>query len=322
MRSVGEVVIGELAATRPALAPVMAAQLAGVVGTAGTRRRLAGREVLDIAVEHRAVADRIAADITDLYGYRTEVIIGRTPYRIVVRVQGNAGAVIRRVGLLERQEQLARVLPGRLMRGTPEELVALWRGAVMARGAVSVRRSDLSIACPTAQVAVALCVTARRVAIPAHASPTDPHRPTCVVVRGHAEVAAALATLGAPIARQHWLSEHRDLRPTSSPGDRNAATAFANEERSLVAARTTALRAQRALSILGDTAPATLRSAGQLRINHPDLGLAELARRAHPPISKSTLAGRLRRLLHAADAHAHHTGIPDTHSAVPTELRH
>lgn len=46
---------------------------------------------------------------------------------------------------------------------------------------------------------------------------------------------------------------------------------------------------------LGDLAP-ELRDVAELRLRHPDLSLAELGRRARPPLPKSTVARRLRAL--------------------------
>jgi DNA-binding protein WhiA len=46
-----------------------------------------------------------------------------------------------------------------------------------------------------------------------------------------------------------------------------------------------------------------LRSAGQLRVDHPDLSITALAALADPPVTKSALAGRLRRLAALSNAH-------------------
>jgi DNA-binding protein WhiA len=49
-----------------------------------------------------------------------------------------------------------------------------------------------------------------------------------------------------------------------------------------------------------DDLDAGLRQVATLRLRHPDLSLAELGRRARPPLPKSTVAGRMRALTRAA----------------------
>jgi DNA-binding protein WhiA len=59
-----------------------------------------------------------------------------------------------------------------------------------------------------------------------------------------------------------------------------------------------AARAQReAIAALDiDRLDARLRQVAELRLRHPHLSLAELGRRARPPLPKSTVAGRMRTL--------------------------
>ena len=51
-----------------------------------------------------------------------------------------------------------------------------------------------------------------------------------------------------------------------------------------------------------------LRQVAELRLRHPDLSLAELGRRARPPLAKSTVAGRMRLLVSAAGAGGRRSG--------------
>ncbi|WP_261861311.1 DNA-binding protein WhiA, partial [Mycobacterium montefiorense] len=77
-------------------------------------------------------------------------------------------------------------------------------------------------------------------------------------------------------------------------------------------AMTTAIRAQRALEILGDKAPDHFVEIARLRIQHPDLSLEDLGRLAEPPLTKHAAAGRLRRVLGMADREAQRAGIAGT----------
>ncbi len=49
--------------------------------------------------------------------------------------------------------------------------------------------------------------------------------------------------------------------------------------------------------------PDHLAAIAQLRVRHPQAGLTALRRIAIPPLSKDTVAGRLRRLIAMADRH-------------------
>ena len=47
--------------------------------------------------------------------------------------------------------------------------------------------------------------------------------------------------------------------------------------------------------------PVALRDVAQLRLRHPSSSFAELGQRAHPPLTKSTVARRMRELMALAD---------------------
>ena len=86
----------------------------------------------------------------------------------------------------------------------------------------------------------------------------------------------------------------------------------ANQRRSTQAAVAVTARVSLAFEILGEDIPEQLKRAGELRLVHQDASLEELARLADPPVTKDTIAGRIRRLLVMADKHAAAIGIPGT----------
>jgi hypothetical protein len=73
----------------------------------------------------------------------------------------------------------------------------------------------------------------------------------------------------------------------------------ANEERQRQRGGAGAERATRALAVVPG-APAALAEAGKLRVRFPEASLAELGRLADPPVTKGTMASRLRRLYELA----------------------
>lgn len=109
----------------------------------------------------------------------------------------------------------------------------------------------------------------------------------------------------------------REVRATAN---RLANFDDANLRRSARAAVAAAARVQRALDLLGPTAPDHLLVAGRLRLAHRQASLEELGQLADPPMTKDAVAGRIRRLLAMADKRARELNLPDTESAVTSEL--
>lgn len=74
----------------------------------------------------------------------------------------------------------------------------------------------------------------------------------------------------------------------------------ANEQRRAAGAAASVAAVRNALDKL-DSAPRRLVDAGRLRLEHPDASFTELGQLATPPVSKDTIAGLLRRLVHLAE---------------------
>ncbi len=111
-----------------------------------------------------------------------------------------------------------------------------------------------------------------------------------------------LAVLGAHDARLRWeeqavVGEMRGrANRLANCDEANARRAAAAGERQAAAARR--LRA----SSVWETMPAALRQAADLRLEHPYLSLGELAAAADPPLSRSALNRRLRRVVELGEA--------------------
>ena len=105
-----------------------------------------------------------------------------------------------------------------------------------------------------------------------------------------------LAVLGAHEACLRW-EEHAVLGTVRQSANRLANCDEANARRAAAAAarQAAAARLLMASSAWG-ALPGSLREVAELRLRFPYLSLQELAGRAHPPLSKSALNHRLRRL--------------------------
>jgi hypothetical protein len=109
-----------------------------------------------------------------------------------------------------------------------------------------------------------------------------------------------LAAIGASSA-VFALEDSRALKETKNRIRRLVNTEAANVDRATSAAAT----ATEAIAFLADahglgTLTRPLREAAELRLNYPDETLAELGRRCTPPVSKSTMNGRIAALLRLA----------------------
>ena len=88
-------------------------------------------------------------------------------------------------------------------------------------------------------------------------------------------------------------------------GTRERANRVTNFDRANLARLGGAARAQRDAIAALDLAnlDMRLRQVAELRLRHPHLSLAELGRRARPPLPKSTVAGRMRALTALTSRH-------------------
>jgi len=216
--------------------------------------------------------------------------------------------VARWTGLIDRWGRPVRGMPAQIVGGSRAEAEAVWRGAFLARGSLSLagRARGLEVECPGMEAALALTGAARRLGV--HVKARQLRGADRVTVRDADTISSLLNLIGAQQAQAVWQL-HRDHTSTGTVG---AALVDSNQRRAQQSAMTTSVRAQRALEILGDKAPAHFVEIARLRIQHPDLSLEDLGRLAEPPLTKHAAAGRLRRVLGMADREAQRAGIADT----------
>ncbi|AFH52058.1 Sporulation transcription regulator whiA [Corynebacterium pseudotuberculosis 267] len=301
------------------------AELASVIRFAGAIDAVAGRVVVDIEVGEEALAQRIAAEIKDLFGMESQVLdlgplnSSRKAPRQVVRVADNADNLIRRVGLVTRSGHQVRGLPPHIIAGSIADSEAAWRGAFLAAGSLSDpgRTSGLEVACPCQEASLALVGCARRLGLSAKTKETRGVEK--VVIRDGEAVGALLSRMGAHTTRLLW-DQKRQRRESRPVGNRLANFDDANLRRSARAAVAAAARVERAMAILGDDVPDHLAQAGQLRVQHRQASLEELGRLADPQMTKDAVAGRIRRLLSMADKRAEELGMPLCSVAVTDDL--
>jgi len=300
------------------------AEVASLLRFAGGLHIVGGRVVIEAEVDTGSVARRLRRDLHELYGHTCEAHVIAAgglhrSARYVMRVVHDGENLARQTGLLDARGRPVRGLPPPVVSGGTCDAEAAWRGAFLAHGSLTEpgRSSALEVTCPGPEAALALVGAARRLGLTVKAR--EVRGADRVVIRDGDAIGALLTRMGAHECVMAW-EERRMRREVRATANRLANFDDANLRRSARAAVAAAARVARALEILGDDVPAHLLAAGKLRAAHTQASLEELGQLADPPMTKDAVAGRIRRLLHMADKRAVDLGIPDTDSAVMSEL--
>jgi len=281
--------------------------------------------VVEAELDTGSVARRLIRDLGDVFAVtsETQVLAAgglRRGSRYVVRVTRDGEGLARQTGLIDAKGRPVRGLPTQVVAGSVGDAAAAWRGAFLAHGSLTEpgRSCSLEVTCPGPEAALALVGAARRIGVVAKSR--EVRGIDRVVLRDGEMIGDLLARLGAHQARILW-EERRTRREVRATANRLTNFDDANLRRSARAAVASGARVKAALDILGEGAPEHLRSAGQLRLEHPQASLEELGSLADPPMTKDAIAGRIRRLLATADRAAVARGIPDTEAYVsPDDL--
>lgn len=174
--------------------------------------------------------------------------------------------------------------------------VAYVRGALLASGSFSSpgRPPHLEIAVSTPAAARSIAELLERVA-GGHAAATDEASPR-VVVKSGATIGAILAAVGATQAFLMW-DDRRLRRQLRSDANRLANADAANLRRSIASAARQVEAVEAAIRKVGwDGLDDDLRSVALARLANPTASLGELAELIDPPVGKSAVHRRLRRI--------------------------
>lgn len=291
------------------------AEVATTLRLAGGYERADGALIGEVETEHSGVARRFGDAIEELVGVPPDVVEIPTGYRCsqryVVRIKKECLELLRRTGLVDRRGAAVRGMPPRIVSGPIVDHEAVWRAAFLIAGELSRpgRGEALEIVCPGPEPAHALVGSARKLGITAKEK--ERRGQVRVQVRDNEDIGVLLTRLGAYRTRLRW-DDDRQRHALNTGPSRLANFDDANLRRSARAAAHAAVRAERAMDLLGDQVPDHLAEAGLLRVQFRKKSLEELGRLADPAVSKDAIAGRIRRLLNMADAYARDRGLEDT----------
>lgn len=300
----------ELSRIEPRRQCCLKAELAALVRIEGTLH-ITGRERyrLEIATETAPVARKTIKLLHGLYDLKTELTIRRSVlhktnnYLITVVSQPRLAQALNELGILDDQLTLTYGIARRLVRRDCCA-VAYLRGAFLGGGFVADPHGDFhfELTAETDQLAGDLRALMARFGI--HAKITQRRGLHSVYLKGAEPIVTFLALVGAHRA----LLRTEDVRIVKSM--RNDVNRLVNAETAnLQKSAQAALTQLEAIRVLASTRgleslPPALRELAALRLEHPDVSLRELGELADPPLSKSAVYHRIRRIEELASGDA------------------
>jgi DNA-binding protein WhiA len=278
------------------------AELSALVRVEGTLH-ITGPEVfrLEIATETAPVARKAIKLLHGLYDLKTELTVRRSVlhktnnYLITVPSQKRLPTALRELGILDDSMALTyQVLPRVVRRDCCA--IAFLRGAFLGGGFVADPHGDFhfELTAESEQLAEDLVELMERFDI--HPKVTQRRGLYAVYLKGAEPIVTFLALVGAHRA----LLRTEDVRIVKSM--RNDVNRLVNAETAnLVKTAEAAAGQVDAISLIEDTRgldslPPALRELAELRMVHPDVSLRELGELADPPLSKSAVYHRVRRI--------------------------
>lgn len=283
---------------------VRKAQLAGITHAAGTLR-LGRALMLEYTTETHEVGLQIASLATGLYDVEAQVAVREASHRkltltSVLLVGQGVERLLEEAGLFSRGEE------GVLLRqSVPEKMTAadscgkaFLRGAFLGAGSCSDpwKAYHLEIVCGSPALAQALCLVMENLGCPAKT--VWRKEKTVVYLKEGDLVASFLALVGANVATLTFENARaeRELRNLINRQS-NCETANIGKVVNAAGEQLDAIEKIKATHGLEKLSP-VLRETAELRLNNPELSLAELAELAG--MKKSGMNSRLQRLIRYA----------------------
>ncbi len=292
----------ELSRVVPKRACCPKAELAALVRIEGTLH-ITGRErfTLEIATETAPVARKVIKLLHELYSLKTELTVRRSVlhktnnYLITVPSQPALTAALADLGVLDESLGIAYGVPSRLTRRDCCA-VSYLRGAFLGGGFVADPHGDFhfELTAESEQLALDLVKLMKRFHIDAKV--TRRRGLFAVYLKGAEPIVTFLALAGAHRALLR-TEDVRIIKSMRNDVNRLVNAETANLEKSTEAAMSQIEDIRRLSDAQGlDRLPRALRELAELRLEHPEVSLRELGELADPPLSKSAVYHRIRRI--------------------------
>lgn len=292
----------ELSRVTPAKPCCPKAELAALVRVEGTLH-ITGNERfrLEIATETAPVARKVIKLLHEMYGLKTELTVRRSVlhktnnYLITIPTQPPLAAALADLGVLDEDLGIAYGIPARLTRRDCCA-VAYLRGAFLGGGFVADPHGDFhfELTAETEDLAHDLVRLMARFGIEARI--TRRRGLHAVYLKGAEPIVTFLALVGAHRALLR-TEDVRIIKSMRNDVNRLVNAETANLQKSVEAAASQVQDITYVAETYGlDMMPPALRELAALRVEHPDVSLRELGELADPPLSKSAVYHRIRRI--------------------------
>lgn len=291
----------ELGTVLPASSHCRRAQLSGIAFGAGIFDLGAGgRFTVRVSLALPATARHVLA-LLKPYGVEASLrTVSSAPvglrYEVVLGDEHRDLQLLNELGVLSDELRVQMTVPRRLV-ARRCCLVAFLRGLFLGCGSISAPGAPVHVEFTVegAELATQVLGLLGRVDLPFKLAVRG-RNVACYSKRSQTG-ADLLAVLGAHDACLRW-EEHAVMGSVRGSANRLANCDEANAKRAAVAGERQAAAVRALMASPGWPAlPDSLRDVAQLRLRYPYLNLRELAARAQPPLTKSALNHRLRRLL-------------------------
>lgn len=297
----------ELSRVEPARSCCARAELSALIRVEGTLHFTGGKRFrLEVATETAPVARKAIKLLHSLYGLTTDLTVRRSVlhrsnnYLITVPSQDRLAGALTELGIIDEALMPVYRIPAELVHRDCCA-VAYLRGTFLGGGFVADPHGDFhfELTAQTEDMAGDLVALMERFDMPARV--TQRRGTYAVYLKGAEAIVTFLARVGAHRA----LLRTEDVRIVK--GMRNEVNRLVNAETANLMKSANAASAQRdAIQRIAaarglPALPPALRELAELRLAHPDVSLRELGELAQPPLSKSAVYHRIRRIEELAE---------------------
>lgn len=290
----------ELARVEPTCSACDKAELSALVRIEGTLTISGGKPRLEIATETASVARTVIRLLHGVYDLKTELTVRRSVLHKTHNFLITVPAQIKLAGALE---DLGVLSTSGFEQGVKHELVrnsccagAYLRGAFLAGGYIADPRGDFhfEMTVSSEELAQGMVELMTREGVPARAMKR--HNTHSIYIKGADRIIAFLALTGAHRAALH-MENARVVKSVRNDTNRRVNAEIANHAKSADAAMQQIAQIRALIERKGiESVPRSLQEVALLRLRHPDASIRELGELADPPLSKSAVAHRLRRI--------------------------
>ena len=273
------------------------AELSALVRIEG---HLSGKYRLELVTEIAPVARIAVRLLHEIYHLKTEITTRRS---VLHKTYSYLITVPAQVGLREALVDLGVISESGLEMGIVPRLVqerccliSYLRGAFLGGGFIANPKRDFhfELSCGHESLANGLVALLAQIAVPSKAIM---RRSSWIVyIKGAEPILDFLAIAGAHKSVLA-IEEVRVTKSIRNDENRRVNAELANQAKSIEASLSQIQNIQLLLSTKGlDTLPKALQEVALLRLSHPDVSLRELGELATPPLSKSAINHRIRRI--------------------------